>query len=336
MAPGMNIVLVVLLLASATQALTYLECDCSPTDRGFRPDVLKTLQEAHEKTLAGIDERRSKMKTDSTITESTIQRYVSEKAGKVWDDCRKNYSWEECVNADAALRLCPSYPACSSYCTYDMATFTNTVSGKPRQKCDADPAFRSQDQDIVAGKFRSNTAVRPSPTPSPSPVSVLDVVNEEAPAVAASPNAEVTDAADVSPVPPTRVNEGCVAVEHLEGYVLQHRQHLSRAVLCSRGFCATPNHALIVQGQWTSMKQLCAGEWQCVQTVKLVNNLKVSANTRAVITDEITVTPYDVRFPIAAVWFVQMAEDAIYLLSIAFTLSAAVAGAVAASAHISI
>lgn len=93
------------------------------------------------------------------------------------------------------------------------------------------------------------------------------------------------------------MNEGCVAVEHLEGYALQHAQHLKRRVLCSGGFCATSNHAIVVDGVMTSMKHLCAGEWKCVETKKLVNNLNLFVNTHAKISDRITVTPYDIRFP---------------------------------------
>ena len=103
--------------------------------------------------------------------------------------------------------------------------------------------------------------------------------------------------------------EGCVAIEHLQGYVLQHKQHLTRDVLCSGGFCATPNHAIIVDGVRTSMKQLCTAGWKCTESVKLVNNLKVWANRRAVINDSIIVTPYDVRFPMAAIWMFQVAEE---------------------------
>ena len=120
-------------------------------------------------------------------------------------------------------------------------------------------------------------------------------------------------------------NEGCVAVEHLKGYVLQHRHHLMREVLCGRGFCATPNHAIIVQGRTTSMKELCSTEgWECISTRKLVNNLKIAENTRAVAGD-VTITPYDIRFPVAAIWAVQIFEDGFSLISSAAALAVAVA-----------
>ncbi len=123
---------------------------------------------------------------------------------------------------------------------------------------------------------------------------------------------------DNTPLIGTPLNEGCVAVEHLEGYALQHAKHLERAVLCAKGFCATPNHALIVDGKWTSMARLCK-EWECVSTVKLVNNLKVVVNRRAT-HGEFTITPYDMRFPRWCVWAVQIAEDVFHLVAIACVL----------------
>ena len=109
-------------------------------------------------------------------------------------------------------------------------------------------------------------------------------------------------------------NEGCVAVEHLRGCVLQHRRHLLRPVLCGRGFCATPNHAIIVNGKLTSMAHLCTqGGWSCLRTQRRVNNLKISSNTRA-FAGNITITPYDIRFPVIATWIVQILEDTVMLL----------------------
>ncbi len=121
------------------------------------------------------------------------------------------------------------------------------------------------------------------------------------------------------------MNEGCVAIEHLEGYVLQHKQHLTRDVLCADGFCATPNHAIIVDGAYTSMKQLCNAGWKCTESVKLVNNLKVWANRRAVVNDRITVTPYDVRFPKAASWVAQAAEEVYDFVSSSIVMATVVA-----------
>lgn len=158
-------------------------------------------------------------------------------------------------------------------------------------------------------------------------LSVAPPCNESAPTdetLLPSPESTVTSQPLVG-VPITELNEGCVAIKHLEGYVLQHRRHLRRRVLCARGFCATPNHALIVRGQWTSMRRLCAGEWTCTESVTLVNNLKVMANTRAVVSDEITVTPYDLRFPVWTIWVVQMAEEVLRLVVLLGAFGAAMA-----------
>lgn len=106
-----------------------------------------------------------------------------------------------------------------------------------------------------------------------------------------------------------KANEGCVAIEHLEGYVLQHPRHLMRPVLCANGFCATRNHAIIVDGEYTSMRRKCAKTWTCTERVMLVNNLKLAANRRARVNKHIVVTPYDIRFPKAVIWAVQMLED---------------------------
>lgn len=114
----------------------------------------------------------------------------------------------------------------------------------------------------------------------------------------------------------TSVNEGCVAIEHLDGYALQHKRHLVRPVLCYRGFCATTNHAIIVGDEYTSMGRKCAEDWQCTERVTRVNNLKVAKNRRARVSEHIVVTPYDIRFPKAAVWAVQMLEDVWNLLAV--------------------
>lgn len=157
----------------------------------------------------------------------------------------------------------------------------------------------------------------PSPAPSASP--------------SASPSALPSSSAVASPSP-APVNEGCVAVEHLASASLQHTEHLRRSTLCARGFCATPNHAIVVEGRWTSMKAMCEGEWECTKEVKLVNNLKLAVNRRWRFDESIVITPYDARFPRAAVWAVQMAEDVFALLAAAIAAGVlAGAGVLAAS-----
>lgn len=126
----------------------------------------------------------------------------------------------------------------------------------------------------------------------------------------------------------SQLREGCVAVEHLEGYVLQHPRHLLRPVLCGRGFCATRNHAVVIAGKYTSMARICSADWECTERFALVNNLKVAANRRALVhgvDEHIVVTPYDIRFPKVAVWAVQMLEDVWNMLAVS-VCSGTVAG----------
>ena len=78
------------------------------------------------------------------------------------------------------------------------------------------------------------------------------------------------------------------------------------------------------------MKTLCTqGGWRCIRQTKWVNNLKLAANRRLRVNDRIVVTPYDVRFPKAAVWAVQIVEDVWNLVS-----SAMVVGGVGAAAAV--
>lgn len=162
---------------------------------------------------------------------------------------------------------------------------------------------------------RDSPFVSAEPVVTPDPFSQAFTFNVQgSPEPTVVPNTGAAVAAN--PAAKKSVNEGCVAIEHLNGYVLQHRRHLTRDVLCANGFCATPNHAIIVDGEYTSMKQLCAGQWKCTESVKLVNNLKVWANRRAVVDGGIIVTPYDVRFPKAASWIAQIAEEIYHFISI--------------------
>lgn len=107
------------------------------------------------------------------------------------------------------------------------------------------------------------------------------------------------------------INEGCVAVEHLIGYPLLHARNLQRKVLCAHGFCATPNHAIIVDGRFTSMRRMCAadGPWECTEKETLVNNIKVWRHRRVRVSDLVTITPYDYRFPRWVVWVAQFVHE---------------------------
>lgn len=121
-------------------------------------------------------------------------------------------------------------------------------------------------------------------------------------------------------------NQGCVAVEHLQGHTLQHKKHLNRSVMCWEGFCATPDHALLVDDKWTSMKKLCLprGKLNCSEALKLVNNLKVYGAARIQYNHRIVITPYDDRFPRIAIWIVQVIEDIVDLIIHAISLGFAV------------
>ncbi len=66
-----------------------------------------------------------------------------------------------------------------------------------------------------------------------------------------------------------------------------------------------------------SMKRLCADDgWQCLLRVNRVNNFKVAANRRARVSSEITIAPYDVSFPKATIWAVQMLKDVCKMLAL--------------------
>jgi len=202
----------------------------------------------------------------------------------------------------------------------------------------------------VADMYAMDAMYTPVPSAAPlvTPRSALGV--QETPTPADPSLAEPLTVAVASPVPflaavssngttnvngngTTPLNEGCVAVEHLTGYVLQHPAHLTRQVLCAQlggtFFCATPNHAIIVDGVMTSMKLLCAST-QCTRSVREVNNLRISSNRRAVVNQRVTITPYDMRFPKIAVWAVQLLQDALPALA---TATAAVATALAYKWH---
>lgn len=109
-------------------------------------------------------------------------------------------------------------------------------------------------------------------------------------------------------------NEGCVAIEHLIGHKLLYSRHLKRLVLCHNGFCATPNHAIVVSGVgYTSMKRECSfsGKWsgECTVDEKLVNNLRLIYHRKIRINDDITVTAFDYRYPKVVVWIVQILQE---------------------------
>lgn len=205
-----------------------------------------------------------------------------------FNKCVDDFSHEDCINADASFRAKQNESVTDTLCSFVNPSGRNIV-------------------DAGNGNVRT--------------VAACDMVDETSSTINDNSigngddmtNNDVTKDANGNgkkPMDPKEAQsgwEGCIAVEHLKGYKLQHSRNLARQVLCSDfGFCATPNHALIVKGQWTSMKRLCVEHWKCVRTVKFVNNLDVFMNRRVELRDfGITLTPYDIRFPRFGVWLVQ-------------------------------
>lgn len=330
-------------LCGLTNARTYIKCDCSYSKRGFQKATLDLLIKDLREIVDKADEYKSK-----GLTKTQIEQDEDAMAAERFRSCVDNNSYEECVNADAAIRRGECYPNCRSFCAFYEPTWESiNQDGARAPACDTDPKFRSTQPEIVAGKPETPSAIRPTPSPSRKPVAAPGAENSEnkekenSTENQESGNSEVItngtlpepsgqpDASSDPGSSPGPVNEGCVAIEHLQGYTLQHVNHLQRSVLCAHGFCATPNHAIIVEGEWTSMKHLCANKWDCVKSVKMVNNLKAIANSRAVFNDLITITPYDLRFPRWGVWLVQFAED-IYELVGATALITSVSAALIA------
>lgn len=254
-------------------------------------------------------------------------------------------------------------PNCDSFCSWDRKTNKNLHYGRPANTCSGPPPATKPAAPArpappppprrTAAPVPKPAAADPAAARAPAAAPKSGAASDTSAAAAASdpqpdagssdvrcpegssssectnatpprktPSPVGTSSLEGTPEPEPR-NEGCVAVEHLEGYVLQHAAPLRRSVLCAHGFCATPNHAIIVGGKLTSMRVLCGSEWKCVRSVKMVNNLKLAANRRAKVSELVMVTPYDLRFPKAAVWVVQIAEDVMYIV---------VAGVVAAAA----
>ncbi len=203
-------------------------------------------------------------------------------ARALYDECAAAHGHEACVNWDAAS----VFDGAVSLCASDRVTNRNVVSDGPGRlrtvgPCDARDATASLPRSLRGGARLLLRAAN---------ATALDGI--------------------LAPL------EGCVAVEHLAAQpLLQHPLHLRRPVLCHRGFCATPNHAIIVDGAWTSMRRMCAGPWACTADVRLVNNLSVFVRTRLHVGNGVVVTPYDVRIPIPLTWLLQAVELATVLVS---------------------
>eukprot|EP00171_Calliarthron_tuberculosum_P018813 IDg18813t1 len=245
----------------------FLYCPCSATGSEFTPKAKDLLERGT--VLARVELYR-----EDAVDKVPFVPIVNS-LGKTMVQCIKSYGIEACVNADAVNR--------GVFCTRDDSGASLIRVERNSSALQVAPPCSSK----MEVKPNPSKDLQLSPSVAPSISTPEDPEQPVAgPRVVSTPG--LPSPSVVQPQKPTSATEGCVAVEHLHGYVLQHRQNLRRSVLCARGFCATPNHALIVRGRWTSMRRLCAEEWTCTASIRLVNNLKVSANTRAVVNDEIT------------------------------------------------
>lgn len=214
---------------------------------------------------------------------------AASEATALYDECAATHGHEACVNWDASS----IFMGDASLCMSDRATGRNVVKKDAMSVHTVGACDLRDDMKSPASSLRQ-----------------IDNVNEPDSRVIPVP----TEFPEVD-----SIFEGCVAIEHLPGVGLQHAAHLRRRVLCWNRFCATPNHAIIVDGKWTSMKAMCSagGEWNCTRTIKRVNNLSVAYNTRYRYNRRIVITPYDSRFPRALMWLAQIIEDLIYFVGVA-------------------
>lgn len=323
--------------ASRFSNFTY-PCDCSPTARGHPP-----LSDPLLRDLVPLLRRLP-------FADRLALPPLKLRIGRIQEMLINRYGREGFVNLDAAMRSTERVTVC----------FHDTLSGRnvfplrdlpatgwqllSLRGCDQIPPSRSTPQQ-TRGFMPSPGPKMPGEVPNPLPglINVIPglgdgsgappaPVSAPGPAAAPSPAASAPNAAAAAstptpaPTPATDRNrsEGCVAIEHLSGAVLQHPTHLWRPTLCAGGFCATPNHALIVDGVWTSMKRLCAGQWECMREMRWVNNLKIEYATRLKYDAHIVITPYDLRFPVAGPWTVQMGQDALRLVFMSVKLAALV------------
>ncbi len=318
--------------SSANQNLSAGVCPCSPSARGHpRLD--------HPKVKTFIALVREFVSMDRTSERAPVVQSKLKAASRAIE---VEFGREGYVNLEAALR-----PKLRMNCMYDIKSGRNLIPRSDTElvstkSCDQSPRW------AAPRKALSTFVASPGPSPAPSPLpqssaepqanaapqTNAEIVAQEFPVespgvqetpVPGNTSSVTTPAPSASASVPRNINEGCVAIEHLAGHAVQHRMHLRRVVLCSRGFCATPNHAIIVDGVWTSMKSLCGGGWQCTEDVRLVNNLKISEATRLAFDSRIVITPYDVRFPVILSWTVQIAEDVVEIVLLAFAIAICIA-----------
>lgn len=267
--------------SSVREGLTF--CSCS-----------KSSVQADQKTVEYLKEKLLVINANISKAGESGRDEAIEVMRKKWrgllDACAAMYSYDGCVNGDAALRRESKIEM--TICTYESVygrNVANNYMGTPNTVA-------------TLGECRSTANMQ-----------TQQMSTEMTSQVMAKGSTQYAKASSA--------NEGCVAVEHLRGYVLQHRRHLYRRVLCHHGFCATPNHAILLDNSITSMGELCAETWKCHETMKMVNNLKVAVNRRARVSARIVVTPYDIRFGKIATWAVQIIEDVVELVMTCVALS---------------
>ena len=214
----------------------------------------------------------------------------------------------------------PSPTPSPSTSTQSAVKATKTPSPKPKtvNKSPADETKKETTTTATATATATTTTATTAPattTSSTSTATPTETADPAATQAQALPDTIAAVAETQTPTPSNPPNEGCIAVEHLRGAALQYRRHLTRNVLCTRGVCATPHHALIVDGVWTSLRALCALPGAaCTARTALVNNLRIASNTRHAVAPGVVATPYDVRFPCAASFVAQAALELCYLL----------------------
>ncbi len=161
--------LVALATAAAAQGMSgsqYLTCECSPSKRGYRVTVFENLK--NEVRNIAEEERNLKAQRPA-LTRVEIDRRLTEMAVSDWESCVNNHSAEECVNADAAIRLGACYPNCASICYYNRGTWKTIANGKLNPTCDTIKAFATQEQELIE-RTGNNPDVRPSAVnPKPGP-----------------------------------------------------------------------------------------------------------------------------------------------------------------------
>lgn len=274
----------------------FIECPCSSSWRGF----------AHDKVLL---EARAKLITLAAAVGGTdpTGEHAIKVTQEIYDECVRTHGHEACVNWDAAN----VFVGDASICLSDRDTGRNVVADGP-----------SNVQTVGACDLRTDTK---------SPPESLDI-DEDAAKKAKELSVRPAETQEAGP---DSWFEGCVAIEHLRGANLHHVRHLRRRVLCARGFCATANHALLINNRWSSMKQMCGkrGSWNCTRSIKMVNNLSVAYHSRWRYDRTIVITPFDARFPNILIWLGQIVEDLIHFIGVAivFAVLSAAATAIAAA-----